>query len=153
MAGKKDNRSDIYLRTKTAAFHSAAAITRMAAGGFFTFIFGLGVFFCISGYDNGSFRPDFPVYALLFFFALLLLISGIMGYNLVRAARRYEMIFAEARDALVTVRELEDQTGKSPRKIMKELRYLFRKRYFRGCTLVRRGDQAGVRLTDAAREI
>ena len=122
-----------YLVTAVAATQRTKANIQIVLGVMVTFFFGFGFAGGIVGYRE--LREGVPLYFLMMIPGLLLLWRGIVNGSLASAARRFETIFSMDTDGFVTIDELTRITGRPADKILKDLEAVFRKGYFRNCTL------------------
>ncbi len=136
---KKNDMKNRYLSNGTVIAQGIYSKLMMLVGGVNTGLFAIAVVMSFTMKDE-KLKEGAPVYiSLMFLFAIPLLL-GIRKGRLTDTARRYETIFASDRDGVVTLEELATQTGKNGKKVFAELEKLFRKGYFRGCTLQRGGE-------------
>ncbi|MEE3468460.1 MAG: GNAT family N-acetyltransferase [Eubacterium sp.] len=89
-----------------------------------------------------------PIFAAMIIPGLVLLFIGLAMSRKVNMAVRYEAILSGDKNGIVEIRELTGQTGKSQEAVTKELRKLFQKGFFQGCTLRLEGTPAIV-INDA----
>lgn len=126
---------------------AAAAVKKwlsLLIGGFITAFFGLGLLLILtdSGYLDGD---DLGVCLGVLIPSVLLLLLGIRQARRMDLARRYDSALCALRGAAVPLSALAEQTGKSEGQVLQELEVLFRKGFFRDCSL-RRGRDAAVLL-------
>ncbi len=121
----------------------------LVAGTLLTSFFTFGFFSTLLSRDEP--KEDLIIAVVFLVPSVALLVSGIRTGRLNGAARRYESIFAGDRNGVVTISELEKQTGSDRAKVLAELEALFRRGYFSGCTLQRGGDPCVI-ISDAMRE-
>lgn len=113
---------------------------------------GLGVFFLMAvfGYMiDGEGAASTLVFSILGTAGgIFLFVRSLVTGRELQAARRYERLFSNDRDGVVTLAEMGRQTGKTPEAVTKELSALFQKNYFRDCVL-EYGSEPRVVIADA----
>jgi len=141
------NRDFRYLSLEAVMSQEKKKKNSFIAGGIIAGFFAFGA---ISGITNPEMetRQYMVIYLVMMLPGLFLLWNGYRIGQLIGKAKRYESIFAADRDGTLTVEELSNQMGMNPLKIFAELEVLFRKGFFRSCTL-QRGGVPCVILSDA----
>ena len=142
-----DGKRDLYL---SRAVMGTAAIKKYLLtilGALLTAFFGIGLVLTLT---DPSMRENLAVCAVFLVLSALILWRGVQAGRHMQLARRYQAIFAEDRDGMLSVEELVSQTGKSGQQIAKELEMLFRRGFFKDCSLQR--SPLGVRLSGGGKK-
>ncbi len=101
-------------------------------GGLLSAFFLFGLILC---FTDESMREDWWVAVLMLLPSAWLLWKGVSAGRDLELARRYEAAFSADPDGRLSLEKLIAQSGKSGAQLGAELERLFRKGYFRGCTL------------------
>ena len=103
-------------------------------GGLLTAFFGFGL---VLTFTDETMRQDWWVAVVMLVPSVWMLGKGIAVGRELALARRYQSIFSFDENGTVTLEELIKQSGRGGAQISAELEKLFRKGYFRGCSLRR----------------
>ena len=104
-------------------------------GGVLTAFFLFGLILC---FTDASLREDWWVALFMLLPSVWLLWTGVRSGRDLELARRYDAAFSADQDGILTPEKLTAHSGKSEAQLSAELDRLFRKGYFKGCTLQRK---------------
>lgn len=135
---KKYNTDSRYLSKKTLAKAGFKTHFFKICGTILTILFATSIVMAATGYDL-ELRKNLIVYVLLFIPSALMMYSGIKAGKICNLANSYSNIFECDEDGVVTIDELNKQTGKPKHIIISELDMLLSNNYLCSCTLERKG--------------
>lgn len=121
-------------------------VVMTALGGLLSAIFGFGL---ILTFTDETMRENWWAALIILIPSVWMLWKGICAGRELALARLYQRAFLTDENGSMTLDELIKQSGRSGAQVGHELERLFRKGYFRGCTL--RKDPYAVLLTGSAR--
>ena len=106
----------------------------LITGAILTVFFAYGIIAGIMNQSEGL-RKGIPLYIICLIPSVLVLLAGFNVGRRIDMAKRFETIFANDRDGVVTFDELARQTAMSETKVFSQLETLFRKGFFQNCSL------------------
>ena len=141
---KTEEKKAQYLSGVAMAKTSVKKYIFLIIGGLIIALCAFGLFEGISNPDIGESRSIYAVFLILFGWMFY---SGIRASRDLENARRYDTAFRADKNEALKLSTLADQTGKRVDQVEKELERLFRKGFFKGCSLIG-GKEAAVVFTE-----